>query len=243
MTTEATLASFVETVDTDVDTHPLDDPVRQGLRGHHAQFARWAGRVARYDPTVAPFVGHPPELDAEDWENLLTLVGPGGTVGLRGFDHRPPEGWRIVDQFGSVQMDGSALEVSVDPSVELLGTGDVPEILALIERTKPGPFLPRTVEMGSYYGIRVDGRLVAMAGERLHPPGWTEISAVCTDSDFRGRGLGTTLIRAVAAGIRERGELPFLHAAQSNTNAIRLYESLGFVLRKRSRLTAVQAPA
>lgn len=164
MTTEATLASFVETVDTDVDTHPLDDPVRQGLRGHHAQFARWAGRVARYDPTVAPFVGHPPELDAEDWENLLTLVGPGGTVGLRGFDHRPPEGWRVVDQFGSVQMDGSALEVSVDPSVELLGTGDVPEILALIERTKPGPFLPRTVEMGSYYGIRVDGRLVAMAG-------------------------------------------------------------------------------
>jgi len=148
-----------------------------------------------------------------------------------------------VDQFGSVQMDGSALEVSVDPSVELLGTGDVPEILALIERTKPGPFLPRTVEMGSYYGIRVDGRLVAMAGERLHPPGWTEISAVCTDNDFRGRGLGTTLIRAVAAGIRERGELPFLHAVQSNTNAIRLYESLGFVLRKRSRLTAVQAPA
>ena len=204
--------------------------MRQGLRGHHAQFARWAGRVARYDPTVAPFVGHPPELDAEDWENLLTLVGPGGTVGLRGFDHRPPEGWRVVDQFGSVQMDGSALEVSVDPSVELLGTGDVPEILALIERTKPGPF------SSSY---RRDGQLLRHSRRRktcCHGGG-----SGCTLRDgrksvrcaltatFGVEAWGTTLIRAVAAGIRERGELPFLHAVQSNTNAIRLYESLGFV--------------
>jgi predicted GNAT family acetyltransferase len=73
-----------------------------------------------------------------------------------------------------------------------------------------------------------------MAGERLHPPGWTEISAVCTDEAYRGQGLGTRLVRAVAAGIRRRGETPFMHAAASNTNAIRLYESLGFRLRKRT---------
>ena len=109
-----------------------------------------------------------------------------------------------------------------------LGADDVPDMLALVARTRPGPFLPRTVELGTYLGIRREGRLIAMAGERLHPPGWTEISAVCTDAAFRGQGLGSRLVRAVALGIRERGETPFLHTAATNTAAIRLYESLGF---------------
>jgi predicted GNAT family acetyltransferase len=82
-----------------------------------------------------------------------------------------------------------------------------------------------------------------MAGERLHPPGWTEISAVCTDERYRGRGLATRLVRAVAAGIRERGETPLLHAAATNVTAIRLYESLGFVLRRHTRFVAVGMPA
>ncbi len=97
--------------------------------------------------------------------------------------------------------------------------------------------------MGTYLGIRRDGELVAMAGERLHPPGWTEISAVCTYERFRGRGLGTRLVLAVAAGIRERGETPLLHAAASNVNAIRLYESLGFALRRHTRFVALRALA
>ena len=87
----------------------------------------------------------------------------------------------------------------------MLGAADVPEMLDLVERTQPGPFLARTVELGTYLGIRRDGRLVAMAGERLHPPGFTEISAVCTDAAYRGQGLATRLVRAVAAGIRRRG--------------------------------------
>jgi predicted GNAT family acetyltransferase len=116
----------------------------------------------------------------------------------------------------------------------------VPEILDLVARTEPGPYLPRTVEMGTYLGIRHDGRLVALAGERLHPPGWTEISAVCTDPDHRGRGLATRLVRAVAAGIRERGDHPFLHAAATNTTAIRLYESIGFTLRARTVFSLVR---
>jgi predicted GNAT family acetyltransferase len=96
--------------------------------------------------------------------------------------------------------------------------------------------------MGTYLGIRRDGALVAMAGERLHPPGWTEISAVCTDPAFRGEGLATRLMHAVAYGIRERGETPFLHAAAGNTGAIRLYESLGFRLRRRTAFAAARAP-
>jgi predicted GNAT family acetyltransferase len=109
-------------------------------------------------------------------------------------------------------------------------------MLALTELTRPGPFLKRTIEMGAYLGIRRDGRLVAMAGERLHVPGWTEISGVCTDPGSRGQGLGTRLLLAVAAGIRERGETPFLHVLASNTNAVRLYEALGFRLRLRTEI-------
>jgi predicted GNAT family acetyltransferase len=115
-------------------------------------------------------------------------------------------------------------------------------MLALVERTKPGPFRARTIELGTYLGIRRDGALVAMAGERLHPPGWTEISAVCTDPAFRGQGLATRLVLAVAAGIRARGDVPFLHAAATNTNAIRLYESLGFRLRQQRRFLNARVP-
>jgi ribosomal protein S18 acetylase RimI-like enzyme len=116
-------------------------------------------------------------------------------------------------------------------------------MLDLVARTRPGPFLPRTPELGTYLGIRRGGRLVAMAGERMHPPGWTEVSAVCTDSAYRGQGLGARLVRAVVAGVRARDESAFLHAAATNTGAIRLYESLGFRLRVRMAFLAVRVPA
>jgi predicted GNAT family acetyltransferase len=119
----------------------------------------------------------------------------------------------------------------------------VPETLALVERTRPGPLLPWTIELGTYLGIRRDGALVAMAGERLRPVGWTEISAVCTDPSYRGQGLATTLVLALVAGIRARGEHAFMHAAATNTVAIRLYESLGFEIRTRPTFMAVRVPA
>ncbi|MGQ4615213.1 GNAT family N-acetyltransferase [Nocardia sp. R7R-8] len=230
-------------VDVDTSLHPLDDPVRASLRGAHHRFASWVGRIGRYDPEVARFVGHPPRLDEQDWTDLATLLGPGASTALRGFGHEPPDGWTVLNHLDSVQMDGTALDVAHDPELEVLTAADVPEILALIARTQPGPYAPRTIEMGTYLGLRVDGELVAMAGERLHPPGWTEISAVCTDPEFRGHGFATRLVRAVGAGIRARGETPFLHARADNTAAIRLYATLGFTLRKRSNLTVVQVPS
>jgi ribosomal protein S18 acetylase RimI-like enzyme len=211
------------------------------LSGAHARFAVWSGRIARYDREVAGFIGHPLELDERDWADLAALVGPSTEVSLRGA-HVPPSGWEVLGQMGSVQLDGSAFEVAPDPDVVVLGAEDVPQMLDLVERTKPGPFRVRTIEMGTYLGLLDDGRLVALAGERMHPAGWTEISAVCTDPRFRKRGFSTRLVRAVGYGIRARGEIPFLHARADNAPAIRLYESLGFTLRKRSVLTLARTP-
>ncbi|MFC7959961.1 GNAT family N-acetyltransferase [Rhodococcoides kroppenstedtii] len=222
--------------------HPLDDPVRSSLAGAHAPFARWVGRVARYDPEVSGFVGHPPQLDEQDWADLAVLLGPGEEVALRGGPHTPPPGWAVPSTIGLVQFDGTGLEVAPDPDALVLGPADVPEMLDLVERTRPGPFRVRTLEMGAYLGLRDGGRLIAMAGERLHPRGWTEISAVCTDPDFRGLGLATRLIRAVGHGIRARGDVPFLHTSAANHSAIRLYDTLGFHLRQRSTLTLVRTP-
>ena len=94
--------------------------------------------------------------------------------------------------------------------------------------------------MGTYLGIRRGGRLIAMAGERMHPPGFTEISGVCTDPTARGQRLGTRLLLAIAAGIRERGETPFLHVLASNTDAVRLYEHLGFALRQKTEIVVAR---
>jgi predicted GNAT family acetyltransferase len=125
-------------------------------------------------------------------------------------------------------MAGHTMTGVPDPDAVVLTETDVPEMLELVSRAKPGPFGKRTVELGRYLGIRHEGKLVAMAGERFRLPGWTEVSAVCTDPEFRGQGLGARLTMAVAAGILEHGDLPFLHVTADNAAAIRLYERLGF---------------
>ena len=144
----------------------------------------------------------------------------------------PPAGWELEWLGDGVQLVATSLDARPDTEAVELGPGDVPDMLALTARTKPGPFLPRTIELGRYLGIRRDGELVAMAGERLRPPGWTEISAVCTREDHRGRGLATTLVLALVAEIKSRGETPFLHAVTTNVNAVRLYQELGFTVRR-----------
>jgi ribosomal protein S18 acetylase RimI-like enzyme len=220
----------------------LDNPAYWSLTGAHAHLAERRGNVLRYQADVSPFLGIPDPLEPGDWDDLLTLVGPGGLVPLTRTPDEIPAGWEVVMSGPGVQLVDDGLKDAPDEEAIRLGPADVPEMLALVGATQPGPFLPRTVEMGTYLGIRRDGELVAMAGERLHPPGWTEISAVCTAVAFRGHGLATRLVRAVAHGIRQRGETPFLHAAATNTNAIRLYLSIGFRLRRRPSFLVLRAP-
>jgi predicted GNAT family acetyltransferase len=115
-------------------------------------------------------------------------------------------------------------------------------MVALAQLTEPGPFLPRTHTMGRFIGIRIDGRLVAMAGERMRFPGFTEVSGVCTHPDYRGRRLARRLSSVVAHAIQQRGEQPFLHAWTSNHAAIALYQSLGFEQRTTVQVAVLKRP-
>jgi ribosomal protein S18 acetylase RimI-like enzyme len=222
-------------------THPLDNPVLSSLTGAHTRFAERRGNVLRYPVDVCPFVAMPDEAGEADWADAAGLLGPGNLLALAGIRVPPPAGWEVMMIGEGVQMTGDHLEVAADPEAVPLGRADVPDMLDLTARTKPGPFLPRTYELGTYLGIRRHGKLVAMAGERLHPEGWTEISAVCTDGAWRGHGLAGRLIRAVGVGIRARGEVPFLHALATNP-AIALYEKLGFRHRRCIVFAAARIP-
>ncbi|OIK26124.1 GNAT family N-acetyltransferase [Streptomyces malaysiense] len=222
--------------------HVLDNPARASLAGPHARFAERRGRVLRYPVDVSPWLALPDEPEARDWADLGALAGAGVEVPLNGYCGDVPADWEITFHVDGVQLVDDGLAAAPDAEAVRLGPADVPEMLDLVARTRPGPFLPRTVEMGTYLGIRRGGVLVAMAGERLRPPGWTEISAVCTDPAVRGQGLAGRLVLAVAHGIRERGDTPFLHTGARNTGAIRLYESLGFRLRRTTSFLAARAP-
>lgn len=228
---------------TGLPRHVLDNPGWATLAGAHAHLAEVNGHAARYPVDVSPFVAFSDDASDGVWDDLAALAGPGAVVALAGTSLRPPPGWEVVFEGTGVQLVDTSLATAADPEAVPLGAADVPEMLDLVSRTKPGPFERRTIELGTYLGIRRGGNLVAMAGERLHPPGWVEISAVCTDEAYRGQGLATRLIRAVAAGIRDRGETPFLHASANNTAAIRLYLALGFTLRRETIFLAVRVPS
>ena len=225
------------------DHHPLDRPTWSALTGPHARFAERHGRALRYPPAVSPFLGLPAGADAETWADAAALVGPGGTVVLLDGSPGPaPDGWATVDVMPCLQLEGSSVTGADDGGVVPLTAADTDDMVDLATRTRPGPFSARTPELGAYLWVRRDGRLVAMAGERLHPPGWTEVSAVCTDPSARGEGLAARLVLAVAAGIVARGELPFLHVLEANAGAVRVYQRLGFRTRRRVDVPVLRAP-
>jgi predicted GNAT family acetyltransferase len=156
---------------------------------------------------------------------------------------RLPKAWTRLDGGRGHQMVLRDLApVDLPDGVRSLGPADVGEMLALVELTRPGPFAVRTVELGGYVGVFDRDRLVAMAGRRLAPPGFREVSAVCTHPDFRGRGLAAALTAHVAREILAEGDRPFLHHAADNDAARRVYEAIGFEFRRQVVFAALGAP-
>ncbi|MFI5496388.1 GNAT family N-acetyltransferase [Actinoplanes sp. NPDC051859] len=228
----------------DITSTVLDDPVGQSLNGQHAHLARRVGNACTYLSGVATFAAIPAEPSAADWHDLAQLLGSGQFADLFSAPASPPANWEPVFTLAGFQLiyADEPTQVSGDVKVQKLGPNDVPDLLTLTELTRPGPFWPRTIEMGTCHGVRDNGTLVAMAGERLRPPGWSEISTVCTAPQYRGQGLGAAVVRAAVHQIVARGERPFLHVAATNVGAIRLYEQLGFVVRKPVRFHGYLVP-
>ena len=221
----------------------LDNPGWHSLNSHHRHLAIWGEIAARYKPEVT-FGAAMPGYDTAGFEDLANLVATDEVVALLGADLPATiPGWEILQAGSASQMVCEELQPVAGISAVELGPNDIPEMMDLVALTEPGPFFPGTIRMGHYFGVRQDGELVAMAGQRLHPPGFCEISAVCTHPDYRGRGYGGGLTTLLAQKIATEGEIPFLHHELSNAPAQRLYRKLGFRKRKEVRVVFMKRSA
>lgn len=221
--------------------HELDRPAWSALTSRHAALAEQRGGARRYNPAIVPFAATRDDAP-EDVAALGELIGPGEVAVFPQADPVVlPPNLRRVQELEAVQMVATApFEAFEDARVQPLGLADAGEMLALATLTKPGPFTLRALALGRFWGVRLGGRLVAMAGERMSLAGHTELSGVCTHPDLRGQGLGRLVSRYVSGQISARGDGIFLHGYANNNAAIRLYESIGFRIRTAMNVVAAR---
>jgi len=223
--------------------HLLDRPIWSALTTRQADIAQRVGEAVRLKPDYGVFAAAA-DASAEARAALLDVpYVPEGLWCLERDPVEPPPGLIVHHSARCVQMVADHV-VAPQPPFEVvrLGDADAAEMFALARMTEPGPFFEHTNRMGDFIGVRAKNLLIAMAGERLRPEGYTEVSGVCTHPDFRGRGYAGGLMRIVAARILARGEVPFLHSYADNDGAIALYETLGFRLRSPMTLTVLARP-
>jgi len=215
----------------------LDNPIWHALTNQQAPLALGDGLARRYPRDVAPF-GAVVANNEEALASLAALEKPGGVVAL--FLLQPAVAintWKLLRTAMVAQMvyAGPSEPAEASSAITPLSLADVPAMLELVELTHPGPFLPRTIDLGRYRAIWQDGRLAAMVGERFHLPGYREISAVCTHPAFQRHGYARQLMLALMDEIQRDGDAPMLHVFSDNQGAITLYETLGF--RRRATVT------
>jgi predicted GNAT family acetyltransferase len=230
--------------------HPLDRPIWSSLTTRwsslttrQAHLSVGDARALRFAPEYGVFAAAA-DSSPDSLKALAALIPAQGAIALTETspDTPLPAGVKVVQRAVVDQMVAEALTPAPDPAfaITALTDADGPEMLALATLTKPGPFFARTHQLGDFVGVKIDGRLVAMAGERMKPEGFTEVSGVCTHPDHRGRGYAGALMRVIAARILARGEQPFLHVYATNTGAVALYETLGFTRRRAMTLTILE---
>jgi ribosomal protein S18 acetylase RimI-like enzyme len=222
-------------------THPLDRPIWSALTTRQQDIAEGGALARRYPTAITPFADMA-DMSGESFAALGQLMSDSDMAVL--FTPDPvvvPDGFKISLADTGEQLIGTPAETAISGvEVVTLGAADIAEMIALTELTKPGPFYARTHELGTFLGIRIDRKLVAMTGERMKPANYTEMTAVCVHPDHRGRGYAQLLLGAVARQIVERGEIPFLHVFTNNTSAIALYQRQGMKIRRRLHVTVVR---
>ncbi|WP_247235272.1 GNAT family N-acetyltransferase [Telluribacter sp. SYSU D00476] len=214
--------------------HILDNPIWNALSTGSKPFSI-GHEQARYMRRDIGFFAGLKTNSENDLNELHALVPEGSLVVLfTPGEISIPNGWRVEVKKDLIQMVYQSQDVPPVEAHQLVPLQDkhIPAMLELTDLTKPGPFLSRTIDLGNYEGIFDGNQLIAMAGQRLQPDPYTEVSAVCTHPDHTGKGYAATLIRSQIRSIMAAGRIPFLHAAPDNTNAIKLYEKLGFRIRK-----------
>ena len=222
--------------------HPLDNPIWTALNSGSASFAYGNGTVRFIDRRIGFFAGIP-LYDTEHLDQLYAEMDSGMRVivftpGYLNLDAK----WKVRNDNALLQMvfDKPSINLSLDASIRALAAADVPEMLALTQLAKPGPFLENTIAFGGYFGFFVDGKLVSMAGTRLAAGPYTEVSAVCTHPDFVGRGLAQRVLPHVLNYIQQQGQIPYLQLYPDNLPAYRLYQRLGFVARANLRVYSLE---
>jgi ribosomal protein S18 acetylase RimI-like enzyme len=214
----------------------LDNPAWHALTDRQARQGERNGDAARYLPAVSP-IGALRSPSAAALESLGALCGRDLVMVLSAAAELPSTPrFRVARTVPVRQMVCETVPPTIELAGHRLGNDDAADMVALVKLTEPGPFAERTVELGTYYGVRNEaGRLVAMAGERLKPRGWTEISGVCTHPDGRGRGYAQALVARLTAAALARGEGAFLYVAVGSPSqqvATRLYERVGYRYRR-----------
>lgn len=225
--------------------HVLDRPVWTALNSVHAGLSTGTRRARRFDSTISPFAAASDERDSSLVELGALIVDGKPAVIAQAAPIVAPEGTTSEDLGLATQMlfHGASASQPKGLPVRRLGDRDAQAMLDLAALTKPGPFAIRTHLLGEYWGIEQDGRLVAMAGERLKQPGFTELSGVCTHPDHLGHGYARELCLVVLNRILGRGEQPYLHVYQTNDAALTLYRTLGFRERQTMHVAQVSSVA
>jgi ribosomal protein S18 acetylase RimI-like enzyme len=221
--------------DADAALQLLDNVCWHALSGRQAKHAAGRGSARRYAPGFSPIVAFE-DVTRPDFDALAPYVDPGEHFYCDGWSGRAPDGWRIDAESTMFKMVWDAGPPSADDGCAFtaLGPQHAAQALELATLTRPGPFGPRTVELGDYVACFDGERLVAMAGERMWAGRLREISGVCTHPDHRGRGLARKLMLVLIGRELARGELPFLHVMRDNAGARRLYEQMGFRVHRES---------
>jgi GNAT superfamily N-acetyltransferase len=199
------------------------------LRGPQSRFAIGERGARRYASGFSPIVGFA-DPGQPDFGALAEVCAPGESFYTDGWSGPVPTGWRIDVESTMFKMlwAGETPPAGLADDAVALTVAEVPQMLDLIAVTRPGPFGPRTIELGDYLGIVDGGRLVAMAGERMQAGRLREISSVCTDPAAQGRGHARRLMLELIRRQIGRGETPFLHVMRDNLGARRLYTAMGF---------------
>ncbi|CAL1518766.1 GNAT family N-acetyltransferase [Chitinophaga sp. MM2321] len=222
----------------------LDNPAWGSLISEHKHFAEGTDRVKRYRNSIVPFVACR-DAGEDSMEDINPWISAGESFYIIGELPVLPKDWKVESELPCAQMlltPGWSLPLPEedDVTISLLGDADATAMYELINSVQPGYYNPDTRLLGTYYGIRQQGKLVAMAGERMRMTGFCELSAICTDPAYTGKGYAQRLItqlcrRHVAAGIAS-----FLHVSLLNERAIRLYEHMGFTYRRSISFTKVK---